>query len=145
MDSYGRDAAESALRAYVAAVATELGVPAKSTCATPGAPATAYIALEERLPSFPDRDLALLWEDTQGWAAAVETHSGEDVIVVSYLGGEVVPPPKEVVAFLRALLADEHPGRIEPPHFERRPDLIDLLATHGHTGTHQSMVTRSPS
>lgn len=145
MDIYGWDAAESALQAYVAVVAAELGVPPESTCAMPGNPATAYIALEERLPSFPDRDLALLWEDTQGWAAAIETHSGEDVIVVAYLGGEAVPAPKEVVAFLRALLADEHPGRLAPPHFAPRPDLVDQLATYGYAGTHQSMATRSPS
>lgn len=128
MDKYGWDAAESALRAYLAVVADALGVPPKSTCAMPGPPASAYIALDEDLPGFPDRDLALLWEDTQGWAAAIETHSGEDVIVVAYLGKEVVPAPREVVAFLRDLLADAHPGQLEPPNFERCPDLTQRLA-----------------
>jgi hypothetical protein len=145
VDSYDCDAAESALRAYVRAVAAALGVPDESTCAMAGKPATAYIAIEERLPGFPDRDLALLWEDTQGWAAAIETHSGEDVIVVSYLGTEIVPAPQEVVTFLRALLADKQPGRIDPPNFEPCPDLVEHLATHGYAGTHQSMTTRSPS
>lgn len=144
MDIYDCDGAESALRAYVAVVAGALGVPEDSTCAMPGKPATAYIALEARLPAFPDRDLALLWEDTQGWAAAIETHSGEDVIVVSYLGIEVVPAPREVVAFLHALLADEQPGRIDPPNFEPRPDLVERLATYGYHGTRRSTITRSP-
>jgi hypothetical protein len=145
VDIYGWDAAESALQAYLAVVADALGVPPESTCAMTGQPATAYIALDEHLPSFPDRDLALLWEDTQGWAAAIETHCGEDVIVVAYLGKEVVPAPRDVVAFLRDLLADEQPGQLEPPNFRRCPDLTQRLATHGHAGTHQSMTTRSPS
>ncbi|GHF63820.1 hypothetical protein FHX82_003111 [Amycolatopsis bartoniae] len=145
MDIYGWDAAESALQGYVSAVAEALGVPPESTCAMTGRPASAYIALEERLPNFPDRDLALLWEDTQGWAAAIETHSGEDVIVVAYLGGEVVPPAREVVAFLRDLLADRHPGQLEPPNFDRCPDLVERLARHGHRGPSRSMVSGSPS
>lgn len=145
MDIYGWDAAESALQAYVAVVADALGVPPESTCAMIGSPASAYIALEDHLPGFPDRDLALIWEDTQGWAAAIETHSGEDVIVVAYLGKEVVPPPGEVVTFLRNLLADAQPGQLEPPNFAPCADLTQRLATHGHTGTHQSMTTRSRS
>ncbi|GAA5160595.1 MULTISPECIES: DUF6292 family protein [Amycolatopsis] len=145
VDIYGWDAAESALQAYIAVVADALGVPPESTCAMTGRPASAYIALDERLPNFPDRDLALLWEDNQGWAAAIETHSGEDVIVVAYLGGEVVPPPSAVVGFLRDLLADKQPGQLEPPNFPPCADLTERLARHGYAGTSQSMITRSPS
>lgn len=145
VDIYGWDAAESALRGYVSVVANELGVPPESTCAMMSRPATAYIALDARLPGFPERDLALLWEDTHGWAAAIETHSGEDVIIVAYLGKEIVPELGEVVAFLRDLLTDAQPGQLEPPDFPPCPDLTRRLAAHGHTGTHQSMTTRSPS
>jgi hypothetical protein len=144
VDIYGWDAAESALRAYVGVVAEAVGVSPESTCCSIGRTAGAYLALDERLPGFPDRDLALIWEDTQGWAAAIETRCGEDIIV-AYLGTGPVPAPRQVVAFVRDLLADRQPGRPEPPDFPRRPDLARELAAHGYIGTHHSMATRAPS
>ncbi|KAA9154705.1 hypothetical protein FPZ12_031510 [Amycolatopsis acidicola] len=145
MDIYGWDAAESALRAYIAVTAKALGVPPDSTCCTMGRPATGYIALDDRLPGFPDRDLALLWEDTRGWAAAIETHCGEDLIVVSYLGVDPVPAPHQVAGFVKDLLADAQPGSITPPEFPVTPDLLRRLAAFGYTGTHHWMTTRSSS
>jgi hypothetical protein len=65
----------------------------------------------------PDRDLALLWDERHGWSAAMETHSGEDLIVLAYLNGEdVLPEPCEVARFLAALRANDHSvGRPDPP------------------------------
>jgi hypothetical protein len=145
VDIYGWNAAESALRAYVSAVAKAVGVPPESTCCSVGRAASAYLALDERLPGFLDRDLALIWEDTQGWAAAIETHSGEDIIVVAYLGTKPVPAPRQVAAFVRDLLADRQPGQPEPPDFPRSSALSRELAAHGYIGTHQSMTTRASS
>lgn len=34
-------------------------------------PANAYVALDERLPGFPDHDVALLWDERSGWSAAI--------------------------------------------------------------------------
>lgn len=108
-------------------------------------PATGYLALEARLPGFPDRDLALIWEDTRGWAAAIETHCGEDLIVVAYLGIDPVPAPHQVAQFVDELLADKQPGMITPPEFPAGPELLRRLAAFGYTGTHQWMTTRSSS
>ena len=86
------------LRSYLDEVACALGVGLESCTIDLDPPVSAYVALDQRLPSFPDRDLALLWDEVRGWSAAVETHSGEDLIVVSYLDSEVAAPPADVVA-----------------------------------------------
>ncbi|WP_311771488.1 DUF6292 family protein [Actinophytocola algeriensis] len=48
--------------------------------------------------------MALLWEERHGWSAAIETHSGEDLLVVAYLGRDVLPAPAVVAAWVRDLL-----------------------------------------
>ncbi len=54
----------------------------------------------------PGREVALLWEETCGWALAVETRSGgEDLIVLGYLGEHAVPTPPDAVADFAATLA----------------------------------------
>jgi len=52
---------------------------------------------------FPGREVALLWEETCGWALAVETRSGEDLIVLGYLGEHAVPAPDAVADFAATL------------------------------------------
>nr|QEO73965.1 hypothetical protein [uncultured bacterium] len=108
------DAPTRGLRRYVQAVAAELRLAGECSCADPGPPANAYLAVEGNLPSFPDRDLALLWDEEYGWAAAVETRSGEPPVVIAYLGGDVLPAVTEVAAFVAALLRDTHPGDPRP-------------------------------
>lgn len=93
-----------ALRTYLAAVARQVGVGLESCTVDLDLPSSAYLALDRHLPRFPDRDLALLWDEVHGWAAAVETHSGEDLIVVSYLDADTVTPrPETVSRFVREL------------------------------------------
>jgi hypothetical protein len=106
-----------ALRGYLAATADCLGVGLESCTIDVDLPTSAYLAVNRRLPEFPDRDLALLWDEVHGWAAAIETHSGEDLIVVSYLDATTVtPPPRRVARFLRELCAGRSgPGRPDPP------------------------------
>jgi Family of unknown function (DUF6292) len=104
------------LRGYLAAVATGLGVGLESCAIDSLSPAAAYVALDGRAPHFPERDLALLWEERFGWSAAVEVPSGSDLIVLTYHGGDLVPPPSEVDAFVAAVRLGSHPvGQPTPP------------------------------
>ncbi|GAB3721965.1 hypothetical protein GCM10027598_36260 [Amycolatopsis oliviviridis] len=50
-------------------------------------PVSAYVALDHRLPSHPDRDRALPWDEAHGWAIAIETHSGEDLVIIRVHAG----------------------------------------------------------
>jgi hypothetical protein len=104
------------LRGYLAAVATGLGVGLESCAIDPLSPAAAYVALDGRVRRFPERDLALLWEEHFGWSAAVEMPAGGDLIVLTYHGGDLVPPPSEIGAFVAAVRADDHSmGQPKPP------------------------------
>jgi hypothetical protein len=118
------------LRGYLGAVADELGVGLESCTVDLDAPLSAYLALDWRLPELPDRDLALLWDERHGWSAAIETHSGEDLIVVTYLGGDtVVPAPQVVAGFGRELARGMHGvGRLDPPSIRQAGDHPRLVA-----------------
>ncbi|WP_409179602.1 DUF6292 family protein [Amycolatopsis sp. VS8301801F10] len=106
-----------ALYGYLDEVARALGVGPESRTVDQDSPLSAYLALDDRLPGYPGRDVALLWDEVHGWSAAVETHSGEDLIVIRYLGGDsVAPPPARLVRFLTALREDDHRiGQLTPP------------------------------
>jgi hypothetical protein len=85
-------------------VADVLGVTIESGTVDPGPPASAYLLVEGRAPSHPDRVLALLWDDRHGWSAAVTTHVDEEGIVLGYLGGvRAVAEPAEVERFAAAV------------------------------------------
>ncbi|WP_103354256.1 DUF6292 family protein [Amycolatopsis sp. CA-128772] len=118
-----------ALLGYLRDVTAELGIGLESCAVDHDRPISAYVALDPRLPHYPGRDLALLWDEVHGWAAAVETHSGEDLIVLRYLGGPTVaPPPRRVARFVAALYEDDHTvGRPDPVPL-RTADDADALA-----------------
>jgi hypothetical protein len=104
------------LRGYLAAVAAGLGVGLESCAIDSLSPAAAYVALDGRVRRFPERDLALLWEERFGWSAAVETPAGGDLIVLTYHGGDLVPPPSEIDAFVAAVRVGDHSmGQPNPP------------------------------
>ncbi|MFE3176314.1 DUF6292 family protein [Amycolatopsis sp. NPDC059090] len=107
----------AALRGYLAEVTRALGVGLESRTVDQGPPLSAYVALGDYLPGYPGRDAALLWDEVRGWSAAVETHSGEDLIVIRYLGGScVAPPPSQLIRFVTALREDDHRiGQLAPP------------------------------
>ncbi|MGW4056708.1 DUF6292 family protein [Amycolatopsis sp. NPDC004747] len=96
---------ERRLRDYVGSVARAVGVGFESCTLDAGSPAAAYIALDWRLSRFPGHDLALVWDETHGWAAAIEDAAGATVL--THLGGEVFPEPRAVVRFLAAVRADD--------------------------------------
>jgi hypothetical protein len=119
------------LQRYVTAVAAELGLVGECTCADPGPPATAYLAVEGYVPSLPDQDLALLWDEEFGWAGAVETLTGEPPVVIAYLRGDVLPATAEVAAFVAAMLRGDHPGDPRPMRlraYGAADDLMDRLS-----------------
>jgi hypothetical protein len=91
------------LRRYVQLVSQALGLRGECSYLHTGEPASAYIALDGELEDFPDRDVALLWNETHGWSAAIETHRGQDLLIVAHLGQDVLPPPETVAAWTKRL------------------------------------------
>ncbi|MEU8637248.1 DUF6292 family protein [Amycolatopsis sp. NPDC048633] len=128
---FGRDTEfsfERGLREYVAGVARAVGVGLESCTLDAGTPAAAYIALDWRLTRFPEHDLALVWDEAHGWAAAIEDVSGATAL--AHLGGEVLPAPRAVVRFLAAVRAgDPDAGALEAPALREPGDHEELLAT----------------
>ena len=127
---FGRDTEfsfERRLRGYVGAVARAVGVGLESCTLDAGTPAAAYIALDWRLSRFPGHDLALVWDEVHGWAAAIEDATGATVL--TYLGGEAAPEPRAVVRFLAAVRADDpDAGALEAPVLREAGDHERLLA-----------------
>jgi hypothetical protein len=103
----------SGLRRYVGLVTEALGYPEHAFHVQTESPATVYIPLDGRIPAFPDRDVALLWDERHGWCGSIEPASGGDLIVVSYLGTDVLPTPRVVAGFAGELIRGEGPGLTE--------------------------------
>ncbi|MGW4056707.1 DUF6292 family protein [Amycolatopsis sp. NPDC004747] len=125
-----RHPAVPALLEYLRDVTAELGIGLESCTIDHDRPVSAYVALDTRLPHYPDRDLALLWDEERGWAAAIETHSGEDLIVLRHLGGPAVAPaPSRVAKFVTALHEGDHSiGRPDPVRLRTAGDAAAIAA-----------------
>jgi hypothetical protein len=104
------DSVQRGLRHYVRQVTGALGLRGESSYVhaddQSGDRASAYVALDGRLARYPDRDVALVWDEHEGWAAAIETHSGDDLRVVAYLCDEVSPPAETVANAVRDLFRE---------------------------------------
>jgi hypothetical protein len=100
------DTAHREVHEYVQRVTRALGLRGESSYVQTDEVASAYIALDGRLPSHPDRDVALLWDERDGWAAAVEEHSGDPLRAIAHLGDEVRPAPGAVARAVRDLFQD---------------------------------------
>ncbi|WP_372661393.1 DUF6292 family protein [Amycolatopsis kentuckyensis] len=120
------------LAGYLAAVSAAVGVGEESCTVDLDDPASAYVALDVRLSRHPGRDMALLWDERHGWAFAMETNSGEDLLVLAYLGGELVPAPARVRAFVAAIrVAGGASGEPVPPDLRsERGELRARLLRH---------------
>lgn len=121
----------TALRAYLADVTTALGIGLESCTVDHDTPVSAYVALDEHLPGYPDHDVALLWDELHGWSAAIETPEDDHhLTAIRHLGGTtVVPPPEQVARFVTALREDDHRvGHLEPSPLRSPTDLDDLEA-----------------
>jgi hypothetical protein len=133
VDPGSEDTPTRGLQRYVRAVAVELGLVGECWRANPGPPATAYLAVDGSLPLFPDRDFALLWDEEYGWAAAVRTRPAEPPVVITYRGGDVLPPAPEVAAYVAALRRGDHPGDPRPIRlraYGAPDDLTDRLRAY---------------
>jgi hypothetical protein len=123
---------ERGLHRYIASVAAALGLgPGAMSCGLTSAP-HAYLVLSRRINRFPDRDAVLVWNQAHGWAVAVDTGCGEDLITVAYLGPEVVPEPKAVVAFAIDVIEGRHGAEPTLPAAQICPDLETRLAEYAH-------------
>ena len=127
LDPQGKPA--RGLRRYVGLIEELLGLSGQGSCVQLEAPLSAYVAIDGHVPAFPDRDVALLWGERYGWAVAVEARCGEDLLVLRYLGGQVLPAPRVVAQFVRRTLDGERPGSSEPDVLES-PGLHDELAAY---------------
>jgi hypothetical protein len=125
--------AEQGFRGYVQVIANELGVRPEDVRHGPRPLASACLALRERLPGFARRDVAVVWDARHGWAVGVETSSGEDLIMLAYLGENLLPEPSEVVVFVKTLLTGQRSGQLKPP-IVRSCDPGDRLASYVERG-----------
>ncbi|MDQ0380399.1 DUF6292 family protein [Amycolatopsis thermophila] len=121
------------LRRYIGLIEETLGLSGQGSCVQLERPLSAYVAIEGRVPAFPDRDVALLWDERYGWAVAVEARCGEDLLVLAYLGGPVVPSPRVVARFVHRALDGEPAGAPEPDVLEAG-DVHDELAVYAPAG-----------
>jgi hypothetical protein len=121
------------LAGYLAAIAAALGVGMESCTIDPILPATAYLALDWRQRQ-PGVDLALLWDERCGWAAATEGSTIEDFTILGYLGGATLPAPDVVARFVAAVQhGDSTVLQPKPPTtfpILSRPELTELLADY---------------
>lgn len=140
---------EPTLGRYVRAVADEWRIGPEFCVVDAEEPAWAYVALAWRLPRYPGRDLALLWDERTGWSLAIETNSGEDLILVAGLGaGGVVPAPAEVRRFVDHFTArGGWVDRPTPPfhrlagrHDDLADDMIDVLWRRDRVGARAGRV-----
>ncbi|MFD0203778.1 MULTISPECIES: DUF6292 family protein [Saccharothrix] len=101
MDLYFDDTMTQALRRYAGSVTSALGLSGDCWCVHGEHPVGLYLALDGRLASFPDHDVALLWDERRGWSVAVEV--GEDLVVLERLDGLAVPRPVAVAEWVAGL------------------------------------------
>jgi hypothetical protein len=132
-DEFERAAAiENGLHGYMRHVAAAMHLAGNSYYLDRGPPLAAYLALGGHLPQFPGQHLGLIWNEQHGWAIITETEENTTT-GCSYLGGEVLPPPEQVAAFVTVLLTGRPYGFSEPPRL-RAPgaddDLPDRLTSY---------------
>ena len=116
---------------YVHLVSEAIGLRGACSFVQPGEALSAYVALDGRLRGFPDHDVALLWEETRGWSAALETHSGADLMVVAHLDRGLLPPPGTVATWTRRLFRRDLAGlAVEQPTPAHDDTLRQRLAAY---------------
>ncbi|WP_439657116.1 DUF6292 family protein [Lentzea sp. HUAS TT2] len=97
------DSAARRVRHYVRQVVTGLGLRGDSSCIDAEPRVGAYVALDGRLPDFPEHYVALVWNELAGWSVAVENRLGE-LVEVARMGGDPRPAPAAVVRWTNSLL-----------------------------------------
>ncbi|MDX8029167.1 DUF6292 family protein [Lentzea sp. BCCO 10_0856] len=110
------DSVARGVRRYVGDVVAGLGLRGDSSFVEVEPHAGAYVALDGRLPDFPDHDVALVWDERSGWSAAVEDRFGE-LVEVARLGGDPHAAPAAVVSWVQGLLHTEQAERVSNRDF----------------------------
>ncbi|MGW6929005.1 DUF6292 family protein [Lentzea sp. NPDC054927] len=100
------DSVARRVRRYVGEVVAGLGLRGDSSFVETQPRAGAYVALDGRLPDFPDHYVALQWNELTGWSAAVEDRLGE-LVEVARMDGDPHPSPVAVVNWVTGLLHTE--------------------------------------
>lgn len=126
MDLKSNEVAAQGLRRYVQLVSEAMGLSGACWYIEPEPPVSVYLPVEGRLPRFPTRDVALVWDEEHGWAVAIEASCGEDLIVVSSLGVEALPPPPVVARFVARVFDGDLPGRTDLPALRSAAAADDL-------------------
>jgi len=93
------------LHRYLGLVADALGLTGRSYTVDHHSPMNAYIAVSTRAAHLQDCDMALLWDERIGWWVVTEPTEG-DLVAVAALGGDILPTPEVVAAFLESVVAD---------------------------------------
>lgn len=124
LETEGR--AARGLRRYLGLVAEKLGV-GGAVSVQLEEPVSAYIPLDGRLRRFPDHDVALVWDEEDGWAVGIETDAGSPVVVLSYLGEDVLPAPRVVARFVLDVFGERFPGRPDRPRLRPVEPADDLM------------------
>ncbi|EHR52854.1 hypothetical protein SacmaDRAFT_4680 [Saccharomonospora marina XMU15] len=133
MDLEFHGAPAQGLRRYVRLVREALELVGDCSCVQLEPPANAYLAVEGSLAWFPGRDVALIWDEENGWAVAVEAHCGEDLLVQDYLGADILPEPGEVARFAKRVMQGERVGLLDAPALrtaETQDELPSRLAEY---------------
>jgi hypothetical protein len=130
MDLDFHSAAARGLRRYVRLVVAALGPEVDCAAVHWDHPANAYLALTGRLHWFPDRALALTWNAAHGWAMVLATCASGSLMVLRYLGNDVLPAPQAVATFSGRLFRDEFAGQEDPPAAGYALDLVQRLACY---------------
>jgi hypothetical protein len=105
------DSAARQARRYVREVVAGLGLRGDSSFVETQPRIGAYVALEGRLPDFPDHDVALVWNERNGWSTAVEDRFGE-LVEVARLDGDPHPSSASVVAWVKGQLHPEQADQV---------------------------------
>lgn len=105
------------LRRYVDQIAEALALTGRPYRVDLDRPMNAYVALDTRLSSFPEYDIALLWNEQHGWAGALETGTNSELTVLAYLGKPLLPSPHAVAQFAYDFLAERFTRSITAPTY----------------------------
>ncbi|USX54804.1 DUF6292 family protein [Lentzea sp. HUAS12] len=68
----------------------------------------AYVAVDGRVPGFPDHDVALLWAQDDGWSVAAENPADGSLVVIDRLAGPR-QSPAAVARWVRSVLRRRPP------------------------------------
>jgi hypothetical protein len=127
-------AAARGLRRYVRLVSDALEPDVVRTAVHWIHPVRAVIALSGRLRWFPGRQVALTWDEREGWAMVLAACADGSLTVLRYLGSDVLPAPPAVATFSGKLFGDQFAGQYDPPGATAAAELTERLAAYATPG-----------